>query len=68
MSARLYSVSGQTEGIKKAFLEWTSIDLSKPSKLSIWLSKLPLNYLFHVGVMLTIKKVFIVLFLLCLWE
>ena len=49
MSAQLYSVSGQTEGIKKAFLEWTSIDLSKPSKLSICLSKLPLNYLISCG-------------------
>ena len=26
-----------------------------------------LNYLLHLGVMLTIKKVFIILFLLCLW-
>ena len=27
-----------------------------------------MNYLLHVGVMLTIIKVFIILFLLCLWE
>ena len=41
----------------KTFLKWTrSIDLS--SKLC---------YL-HIGVILTIKKVFIILFLLCLWE
>ena len=33
MSAELYSVPGQTEGIWKAFLEWTSTDLS--SKLSV---------------------------------
>ena len=32
MSAQVYSLPGQTEGRKKAFLEWTSIDLSsKPS-------------------------------------
>ena len=28
----------------------------------------PLNYLLHMGVMLTVIKVFIILFLLCLWE
>ena len=28
MSARVYSVPGQTEGRTKAFLEWKSIDLS----------------------------------------
>ena len=28
MSAQVYSVPGQTEGRKKAVLEWTSIDLS----------------------------------------
>ena len=28
----------------------------------------PLNYLLHLGVMLTTIKVFIILFLLCLWE
>ena len=33
MSAQGYSVSGQTEGRRKAFLERTSIDLS--SKLSL---------------------------------
>ena len=33
MSAQVYSVPDQTEGKKKAFLEWTSIDLS--SKLSL---------------------------------
>ena len=32
MSAQLYSMPGQTEGRRKAFLEWTNIDLS--SKLS----------------------------------
>ena len=32
MSTQVYSVSGQTEGRRKAFLEWTSIVLS--SKLS----------------------------------
>ena len=33
MSAQLYSVPDQTEGKKKTFLEWTSIDLF--SKLSL---------------------------------
>ena len=33
MSVQVYSVPGQTEGRRKAFLEWTSIDLS--SKLSL---------------------------------
>ena len=33
MTAQVYSVSGQTEGRRKPFLEWTSIDLS--SKLSL---------------------------------
>ena len=33
MSAQVYSVPGQTEGKRKAFLEWTSIDIS--SKLSL---------------------------------
>ena len=28
----------------------------------------PLNYVLHVGVMLTIIEVFIILFLLCLWQ
>ena len=33
MSTQVYSVPGQTEGRRKAFLGWTSIDLS--SKLSL---------------------------------
>ena len=33
MSAFVYFVPGQTEGRRKVFLEWTSIDLS--SKLSL---------------------------------
>ena len=33
MTAQVYSVPGQTEGRRNAFLEWTSIDLS--SKLSL---------------------------------
>ena len=33
MSAQVYSVPGQNKGGRKAFLEWTSIDLS--SKLSL---------------------------------
>ena len=33
MSARVHSVPGQTEGRRKTFLEWTSINLS--SKLSL---------------------------------
>ena len=33
MSARVYSVSGQTEGRRKVFLEWKSIDL--PYELSL---------------------------------
>ena len=51
MSAQVYSVPGQTEGKRKIFFEWKSIDLSY--ELS-----------FHVGLMLTIIKVFIILFLL----
>ena len=51
MSAQVYPVPGQTEGRSKAFLEWKSIDVS-------------INYLLHVGVMLTIIKVVINLFLL----
>ena len=50
MSAQIYSITGQTESRRKAFLEWKTIDLSY--KLT------------HVGVMLTIIKVFIILFLL----
>ena len=48
MSAQLYYVPGQTEGRRKVFLEWTTIDLS--SKLSL-----------TCVVMLTIIKVFIIL-------
>ena len=33
MNAQVYSVPGQTEGRRKAFLDWKSIDLS--SKLSL---------------------------------
>ena len=33
MSDQVYSVPGQTEGRRKAFLDWTSVDLS--SKLSV---------------------------------
>ena len=33
MSAQIYSIPGQTEGMRKAFLEWTGIDWS--SKLSL---------------------------------
>ena len=55
MFTQLYCAPGQTVGRKKAFLEWASIDLS-------------LNYLFHARVILTIIKVFIIRFLLCLWE
>ena len=33
MIAQVYSVPGQTDGRRKAFLEWTSMDLS--SKLSL---------------------------------
>ena len=47
----IYSVPGQTEGRRKAFLEWTSIDLY--SKLSP-----------TCGGNLTITKVFVILFLL----
>ena len=50
MNAQVYSVLGQIEGRRKAFLEWKKIDLS---------------YLLHrVEVMLTVTKVFIILFLL----
>ena len=48
MSAQVYYVPGETELRKKAFLGWKSIDLS--------------NNLLHVGVMLTIIRVFIILF------
>ena len=33
MSAQVYSVPGQTEGRRKVFSEWTSVDLSP--KLSL---------------------------------
>ena len=49
MSAQVYSVPGQTKGRRNAFLVWKSIDLS---------------YLLHLVVILTIIKVFIILFLL----
>ena len=48
MSAQVYSVPDQTEGRRKALLEWKSIDLSYE----------------HVGIMLNVIKVFIILFLL----
>ena len=48
MSAQVYSVTGQTEGRMKIFLEWKSIDLSSK----------------HVEVMLTIIKEFIIFLLL----
>ena len=51
MSVLVYSVPGQTTGRRKAFLEWKSIDLS--SELSL-----------PCGSILTIIKVFIILFLL----
>ena len=53
MSAQVHSVPGQTVSRRKAFLEWKSIAMAKH----------PVNYLLHVGVMLTIAKVFIILFL-----
>ena len=56
MSAQVYFVPGQTEGRNKAFLGWKSIDLNYILH--------PMNYIFHVGVMLTIIKVFTNLFLL----
>ena len=34
MSARIYSVPGQTERRRKAFLEWTSIDLAPQLSLT----------------------------------
>ena len=53
MSAQVYSVPGQTEGKNKAFFEWESIDLSY---------ELTCVNLLHVGLILTIIKVFIILF------
>ena len=35
-SSQVYSVPGQTEGRKKAFLEWKSIDLSIKYLLHFW--------------------------------
>ena len=55
MSIQVYSVPGQTEVRRKAFLERTSIDLSS------------ILYL-KCGVMFATIKVFIILLLLCLWE
>ena len=34
MSAQVHSVPGQSEGRRKAFLEWTSIDLSSELALT----------------------------------
>ena len=51
----VYSVPGQIEGGKKAFLE---------RKAQVY----PLNYHLYVGLMLAVTKGFIILFLLCLWE
>ena len=34
MSVHVYSLPSQTEGIRKAFLEWTSIDLSTELSLT----------------------------------
>ena len=53
MSAQVYSAPGQTEGRSKTFLEQKSIDLSHELSLTL-----------HVGVILTIIKVLINLFLL----
>ena len=50
LSATVYPVPGQTEGRQKAFLDWKDTDLS--------------SYFLHVGLLLTIIKVFIILFLL----
>ena len=36
MSAQVYSIPGQTEGRRKAFLEWKSIDLSYELSLTCW--------------------------------
>ena len=56
MSAKYILFLAKLKGEGKPFLEGTSIDLS--SKLS----------LIHMRVMLTIIRVFINPFLLCLWE
>ena len=52
MSAQVYSVPGQSEG-RKGGSSWNG-------KAKTY----PINHLLHVGVMLTIIKVFIILFLL----
>ena len=36
MSVQVYSVPGQTEGRRKALLEWKSIDLSYELSLTCW--------------------------------
>ena len=52
MSTQVHSTPGQTEGRKKAFLDGKA-------------QTYPMKYiLHHVGVMLTIIKVFLILFLL----
>ena len=53
MSVQVYSVPGQAKGKRKTSFEWKSIDLSYD-----------LSCLLHVGLMLTIIKVFIILLLL----
>ena len=53
MSAQVYSVPGQTEGRRKAFLEWKSIDLSY---------ELPLT----CGGIISIIKMFIILRNICI--
>ena len=56
MRAQIYSVLGESKGEKEGlFLEGASIDLS-------------LNCLLHMWIMLTTSKVFIILFLPCLWK
>ena len=36
MRARVYSVPGQTQWRRKAYLKWTSIDLSSKLSLACW--------------------------------
>ena len=50
MSAQVYSVPGQTEGKKEGLFRMEKHTL--------------MNYLLHVGLTLTVMKVFIILFLL----
>ena len=38
MSAQVYSVPGQTEGKRKAFFEWKSIELSCELSLTCWVN------------------------------